>query len=256
MRQRISLFPGLSLGPLDSIVRYTGAVDATSSKAMPATNAEATSLLTAAGISANTLGLWLFGGAASGNISDSSGAAKTLTVTGTTTYQAAVTGWTATSWVPPAGALGMAINTTFPNVNASTPTLIIYAELVASGASRTIARYGDAFDDDCTFEETITPRIQGGEGDATRTVGASDPTGAVRPYAISCGSSVILASDQESIAVGTKAANGTTLTFGGDNGTTWWPNNSKYVLGWLIDAALSSAQIKTLFQTMGFSIPW
>lgn len=250
---------GPQVGPVPRPASVSSwSTDATSGYALPADGTEAAALLAAASISATTLGMWIFGSAASGNITDASGNSKTLTksVGSTVAYQQAVTGWTATATVFTANTEGMFSNNTFPNINATTPTLIMYGELVTEGALRTVMRYGDAYDDDCVMEQNTTPRILGGEGDATRTTGGSDPTGAVRPYAISCGASVILASDQESIAVGTKAANGTTVTFGGDNVTTNWPFVGKLVFGWLIDAALSSAQIKTLFQTAGWTIPW
>jgi hypothetical protein len=252
---RSGLQSGIRSGVNPSYGGATWSLDATSNKALPANATEANAILAAAGVSGSTVSLYLFGAPASGNVSDGVGG-KTLTATGTLAYQQTVSGWAAKSLNTTGGAAGIAQNNTFSNVNAAAYTIYFYAQLAIEGGTRTIMKFGDLFDDDACIEQSAASRLVCGEGDGTRTTGGSDPTGQVRPYALSVGANVVVANDLETIAVGTRACNGTTLVFGGDNTQTNLPGSVKYLLGWVVDATHSSVNIKAVFQAAGWTVPW
>lgn len=234
-------------------------VDATSGIGTPLTEAEAEAVLTDAGVgSPNVTSLWKFGTPASGDVSDSIGA-KTLTASGTWSYQQSVSGWSTKSMKSTAGTSGILTNTSFGNINANSYTVFLLAKTSVEGGTRSIFGMGDIFDDDACIEITSTPRLQVGEGDGTRTVGGSDPTGSTRWIVLridDTGNTVDGFTSQEKIIGGTQACNGTRIFFGGDNVQTWFPGNTDYLLAFITPVALTNTEIKAVLTSLGESPGW
>jgi hypothetical protein len=253
---RIGLNIGAAIGPR-SAGGQTWSVDATSGKALPVDAAEAAALLTAAGVTADTLALYHFGVPASGDVTDSSGNSKTLTAGGTTrAYQQAVTGWTAKSLKTTAGSAGKLTNNTFGNVNATSYTVILYALLAAGTAQRSIMRIGGSFDDDACLEMTSGELLSVGEGNGTRSNGASTIHGQVRPLVLridDTGNTVDGFTDAEKVVGGPQTCNGTELCFGGDNTQTHFPATCDYIFAWVIGAALTDQQLYDLLTEAGWA---
>lgn len=240
--------------------------DGTSNKAMPANIAEAAALLSVAGANGNTIGLYHFGAPASGNVSDSSGNGKTLTASGTWAYQQTVSGWVAKSIKSTAGTSAQLIDNTLANVNAQSYTLYLWAHVSVITTIRTIMHLGDVFDDSLSAQTIAAPpRLSLGNGfNNARVNGTSDPTAAPRPFVLSgaagvditAGVKCLLCTDQEAIASGVFAANGTELMFGGNGTDSWQPSTTDYLFGMLVDSAHSATTIKSVLQTAGWTIPW
>lgn len=235
--------------------------DATSNVYAPETIPEWTAALGVAGIATGTPSNLYLLQEASGNAADAIGS-KTLTAAGTLSYQQSVSGWSRKSIRTATGVAGTLKNTTFGNVNATSHLLLLYALNGTVASTRTVARMGDVFDDDATIEVTSTPRVQVGEGDASRSVGTASPVGAVRPYVLRINDTSNLVdafTDQEKIVGGAQACNGTELCIGGDNGQTWMPNDCDYLYCAVFSGAaaeLSDDDVRSLLQTLGWTVLW
>lgn len=237
-------------------------LDATSGLGTPLTEAEAEAVLSDAGVaSPNVTNLWLFGTPASGNISDVIGS-KTLTASGTWSYQQAVTGWSLQALESTAGTAARVLNTTFSNVNANSYVVfLLFAHLPAATGTRTLFRFGDTFDDDACVEITSsgTDVLNVGEGDGTRTAGSSDFTGAARWAVLridDTANTVDLFTTQDKIIGGTQACNGTELCFGGDNNQTWRPGDTNYMLSFIHTGTMTNTEIKAALTSLGYSPGW
>ena len=253
---------GSRVGSRVGLVRPGGAtwtLDATSGKAVPQTEAEANALLAAAGASGSAIALYRFGLVSATPVPDDVGS-RDLTIAGTVALEQTVAGWSTKSAKTTAGTSGTLQNTTFSNVNATSYTVYVLAKItVPLGALRTVFRMGDIYDDDATVECNATPVLSIGEGDATRTLGVSNPTGAVRPFVLridDTGNTVDAFTDQEKITGGAQACNGTALLFGGDNTQTNFPADCDYLLALVVNAAHSNAVVKAVIEEFGFTVPW
>lgn len=222
--------------------------DAASSKYLPSSSAQWSEQLTGSGI-ANPANLYLLQ-EASGNATDAIGG-KTLTASGTLTYQQAVSGWTRKAIVTTRGTAGKLVNNTFANVNASSFTLMLVALVDTTGAgstvARTIARMGTTFDGDACLESNATPRLQVGRGGtSSRVAGSTNPTGAVHVYFLrvdDTANTVDAFLNATKIVGGAQGCSGTELCFGGDNVQTWYPNDTAYLYAAAWTSALSDADI-------------
>lgn len=231
-------------------------IDATSNKAAPVSSTEAQALLTAAAVSSGTVtNFYPFFSTASGNVLDDVGS-KNLTAAGTWSYSQAVTGWSTQGIASSSGTSATFTNNTFANVNANNYTLFLLAKIDTPLGQRTVMRMGDVFDDDATFEITSSGFMAVGDGTPGRTTGAVDATSAARYWVLSIGTNVLLANDQELLTGGAKACNGTQLLFGGDNSQTWFPASTKYMIGFVVNAGLSSADIRAVLTEAGYTVAW
>lgn len=239
----------------------TWTLDATSGEATPLNKSEAEALLSAGGVaSPSVTNLYLFGAASSGDVVDEVGSLD-LTVSGTTTRQQAVSGWSLDSLQTTAGAAGKAINTGFGNVNANSYVVFLLAHLAEAqaGGVKTIMRLGDLFDDDATVNLTAAPAVQVGEGDGTYSTGTSDPLNAAHWFVLRIddgANTVDLFTDQDKIIGGTQSCNGTELCFGGDNSQTWLPPACRYMLAFVHTGTMTNAQIKDTLVAAGKTVPW
>jgi hypothetical protein len=237
--------------------------DATSLIYVPATAGEWTTTMAVAGIgSGNPASLWLCQ-EASGNLSDTIDS-NALTVAGANwTYRQAVTGWARLALkVTDASANHNAQNNaTVPDVQTTSALLygVVSMPAVAPGANRRIAHLnGTSL---ATIGFTTVPRLQcvtGGAGGSTVN-GTQNPTAAVRPIIICVNRAANTAkvySDQEKITGTQGTYTGVSIGWG-SSGATTPAIGLLYSALWTGAAAeMSDAQIKTLLQTLGWTIPW
>jgi len=237
--------------------------DATSSVYVPASAAEWTVTMAVAGIATgNPAALWLCQ-EASGNLADSIGA-NTLTVAGASyAYRQATTGWTRLAiTVPDASSNHNAQNNaTVPDVQTTSVLLygIVTMPAAAPAANRRLAHLDGTTGAIVQF--STTPRLQcvtGGAGGSTVS-GTANPVNATRPI-IACvnrtANTAKVYSDQEKIAGTQGTYSGVSIGWGSSSGTTP-AMGLLYSAMWTGSAAeMSDAQIKTLLQTLGWTIPW
>ncbi len=228
--------------------------DATSGKGVPATAAEFASL----GWTASNL--WLFQ-MASGNASDSIGAV-TLTAAGSIGYQTAVTGWTRTATTFTAEGGASVFSTTSIHDNAASSGLLLaYVRLTATpGATRDVMGFGSGTD--YRFANvTVAPVYQAAENGGGTTAGASNPGTSVRPVIVQVNRSesrFSVITDQEVVTEGwtNPAGGGSLLGIGGMIGGVA-PMEILYAAFFSGAAAeKTTAQIKTLLQTLGWTVAW
>src|SRR6185436_7096847 len=206
--------------------------DATSSVYVPASAAEWTVTMAVAGIATgNPAALWLCQ-EASGNLADSIGA-NTLTVAGASyAYRQATTVLLYGIVTMPAAA--PAANRRLAHLDGTTGAIVQFS---------------------------TTPRLQcvtGGAGGSTVS-GTANPVNATRPI-IACvnrtANTAKVYSDQEKIAGTQGTYSGVSIGWGSSSGTTP-AMGLLYSAMWTGSAAeMSDAQIKTLLQTLGWTIPW
>jgi hypothetical protein len=220
--------------------------DATSGKYLPSSSAQWTEMLASVGV-ANPTNLYLLQ-EPSGTAADSIGSMTLSVVAAGFTYQQAVTGWTRKSIKTTAGTPAILGNAAYANVNANSYTVLCLARVssVGLGLTRTLLRLGDTFNDDACLEINTTPRLQVGEGDGTRSVGASNPTDAVTRFWLridDAGNTVDAFQGSTKIVGGTQACNGTNLTVGGDDNETNMPATTDYMYIAVWSTAISDANI-------------
>ena len=236
--------------PLAGVTR-----DATSNKYAPANATEWAAVLAVAGISSGGPSLLWNCQEASGNLADSIGT-FTGTVTGTPiAYQQAVAGWS--RFGISGGEAGTAVVEstagTLPNPVTQAVLLLSYATITATpAATRVMQVTGNANQTIARFN--TTPRLQGVSGGNVAT-GTVSPVGGVRPYVTLydvTNNRVLVASDQEKLAPVRAAMTGQRHRLAFD-----FVGSILYHAAFFAAAAeLSDAQVKTLLQTLGFTIPW
>lgn len=218
--------------------------DAASGKYLPSNNSECTEWLAGTGLP-NLSNLWPHQ-EASGNFADVIGS-KTLTVANAPSYRQSVPSWTRLAARTTGGAAGYWANSTFPNVNANSYTLMRVARITAGfGITRSLISMGLSFDDDATLEVNTTPRLQVGEGDGTRSIGTTDPTGAVHVELLRIDDTDNIVDgflDGTKIVGGFRACNGQLVRVGGDNNDTWFPPTGDTLWLGLWDFPLSDSDI-------------
>lgn len=229
----------------------------------PANAAQWASILAVAGIgSGNPSLLWLLQ-EASGNAADSIGS-FTGTASGTLTYQSSSTGWSRKGIKTSAGVAGTIANTAagLPDVSTTSIMSLIYADLPgALGTTRTLKQLGTTFGNDITMQINNTPRLISIAG-ANSVTGTSNPGSAVRPLVLRSdrtNSRINGYSDQEKMTPAGLGGTGKNVLLGGDNTQTFFPDAVNYLYCAVFTGAaaeLTDAQVKTLLQTLGWSIAW
>jgi len=239
------------------------AQDATSGKYMPASSAQWTTTMAAAGIgSGNPSLLWL-GQEASGNLADSIGAfAGTANITA---YQQAVAGWAAKAFTLGAGAIANVVTTSasLPDISTTSCLMLGYVLFPASASTNlSVVTMGTTFGAQAFANLNATPKLVGG-ADPNTVAGTANPFGGVHPLVVQVnrgGSAAVICTEQEKLTP-TLAANpaGKKLWLGGDSSQTWAAAGTGhlYTAAFFGTAAeLSVAQLRTLLQTLGWSVAW
>lgn len=237
--------------------------DASSNVYAPASAAQWTQALGVAGITTgNPSGLWLLQEAA-GDAADSIGS-FTLTGGGGRTYQQAMPGWTRVGVKTTSGGQGnfKSTSASLPDISTTSALLLLYVGTVAAVATtRTLAQLGATFDGDTSARLNASEQIILARA-GTETPGASvfcDAT--VRPVVIKVdrtNNASAVYTDQEKIT-GVAAGAGKTVMIGADNAISWDSDALTYMFGALFVAGaaeMTDAKVKTLLQTLGWTIPW
>ena len=234
--------------------------DATSGIYTPATLAEWTTTMAAAGISSgNPSLLWLLQ-EASGSVADSIG-----TFTGTAggtgaTYANAVTGWSRKG----VGTTGDNQTAFWNNNSASLPSLATQSQLAlvyaivtsAPAANRDLFHMANTTVIAGGITSANHPRIAAG---ATTAIGTSDAHGVVKPWVLKhdhTNSAQVLYTDTEKLPVTFTALSGQVFRVGGGAATApaaVWLYACSFFLG---AAELTDAQVKKLLQTLGWTVAW
>jgi hypothetical protein len=229
--------------------------DAASGKYTPASAAEWAQVMAVAGIaSGGPSFLWLCQ-EASGNLADSIDTGP-ATVSGTPiNYQQAVAGWTRLAVTGGDAGTGLADSSSasLPDPSTQATLVLSYAIITATPAAiRQIDVIGTA--NVATVRVNTTPRLQMVSGGSVIT-GTSDPTGAVRPFVLlddPTGSRSVGYSDQEKLTATRAATTGKRSRMAFD-----FAGGFLYRAEFAGSAAqLNDAQVKTLLQTLGWTIPW
>ncbi len=240
------------------IVTTTWVVDATSNKALPRNVTEWATLLAAASITrGNPSLLWNLqqaGGVATDAIGTFTGG---LTGTGVT-FQQAVSGWTTTGVTFTNGGNAGFTNTDsgLPDLSATSLLVIGYAYVSAPSANSVLFKAGTSTNIRALIR-TGTVRFQGAHGVNSAT-GTVVPTGQVRPFVYrhnKTASTAMFASDQEKLVPTFGTVTGKQLIVG--DASINVPATYLMMTAFFGAAAeMTDAEVKTLLQTMNWTIPW
>jgi len=251
---RSGLNPSDSADPMSGVTR-----DATSGIYCPSTAGEWATTLAAAGIAAgNPTSVWLMQDSAT-TLLDAVGAFP-LPLGNTVTFQNAVTGWARKG----VGTADGGANCGFTSTDAGLPDpatvshlLLGYVSITgAPGGTRGAMLIGATNQHEGRGLATSRIRYQAVGNAADGTV---DPTGQVRPFVMRINitaSTNMFATDQEKQAPTFTAPTGRRIAFGGFNAAAI---PGRYLYGALFTstaAERSDANVKTLLQTLGWTIGW
>jgi hypothetical protein len=227
--------------------------DATSNIYTPLTLADWTTTLAVAGITSGNPGSAWSMQETSGNLADSIGA-RTFTQLGTApTYAQTVPGWTRKGLTFTETAT-MRFSTSTPAANIASALVIVYVRLTGAPtfAHRSIIEYPSLF-----AEATATPRFQANGG--SNTEGTVNPGTTVHALVMKSNvtalSSAVI-TEAEVIPCTWYNDGGTALILGGATNTPA-PFQVLWGVGFSgAPAELTNAQIKTLLQTLGWTVAW
>ena len=237
--------------PLSSVSR-----DATSGIYCPATLGEWTTVMSAAGIASGNPSIINLLQDASGNPTDASGNGFALTASGTPVdYQQAVSGWSRFAITGSDGGTGVLDNTSasLPDPTAASLMMLTYAITTATPAAiRNYQVWGTGTI--TTTRINTTPRFQGLSG-ASTTTGTAAITGPVRPIVMQfdrTNNVVRCATDLEILTPAIAATAGKRHRISLDVTGGYLYNATFFNAA----AEMSQANIKTLLQTLGWTIAW
>lgn len=251
---------GTGGNPMTSVTR-----DATSLIYCPATAAEWTTTMSVAGLSSGNPSLLWLSQEASGDLTDSIG-----TFTGTASgwnYQQAVTGWTRSAVSADVASARIIFNAAagLPDINTASCLVLTYHSFPAVEAP---AGYYSLVTMGPTFGSQIAANISGTAKltavvDPNSAAGAADPRNAVHPIVIRVnrtGGNAAVYTDQEKLTAALDATpTGKKIAIGGDNVNYWTEDGGGYLYTaafFNAAAELSDAQVKTLLQTLGWTVAW
>lgn len=237
----------------------TWTVDAMSGMGVPVDATEWAAVLAAAGIASGGPSALTLCQEAAGNLADSIGAFTLAFAGAGRTYQNAVAGWTRKSvGIPDANNTAIWSNTdpALPDLSTTSHLRICYALVGAPASTRNMWLNGTATV--CAMQITATPRLTVIDGANTAT-STTDPTGAVRPFVQRHDKTNARAggfTDVDKVLPAIGAATGKKLTLGVGSNV-----NGPYQFLYCADffgaaAELTDAQIKTLLQTLGWTVAW
>lgn len=232
--------------------------DATSLIYCPSTAAEWNTTLAVAGIgSGGPTSLYLCQ-EASGNLADSIGT-NTLTLAGAGhLFQQPVAGWSRLAATTTDGAVGQKWLNSTTSPDAPTTSVLIYAILRLPAVAPAAARDLIMVSSNADLRFNTTNKLRAGFGASADLVNSSN--GTIQPIVIkidNAGTVEAVYTQQEKF-IGTYAVPATAhfLSLGGQS-TTAGDVGYMYVTEFAGAAAvLSDAQVKTLLQTVGYTVPW
>lgn len=255
--RNISIGPriGIGMGGSASVASMANvSLDATSGKYCPATAGEWVSTMAVSGIGGIGPSLLWLCQDASGNLADAIGA-FTATVTGAPlTYQAAITGWSRFGITGGDAGTGAAASTSggLPDPASASTLMLGYAISALPAAQRNMQIIGSANSSSSQVRSTNTARLVSGVNSA---IGVSNMIGQVRPIVLLydvTGNRALLYTDQDKISTTRFGATGKSLQL-----SFSFPGSWLYACAFFGSAAeLSDAQVKTLLQTLNWTIPW
>lgn len=234
--------------------------DSSSQKAVPASAAEWTTLMAAAGLATGNPSLLWKCQEAAGNLADSIGT-FTGTATGTVFgYNTAVAGWTRTGLSLSNGGTNQVANVDagLPDTLTASMMVLAYILPIASGGSRDFINVGT----------TVQARGRMSNGNkqiavsgANSSLGTLDIIGSVRPMVMRhnrTAGSMLLVTDVNEKLVPTFDATVTGKSIKLGDATARSPNFVCLYLAAFFNAAaeMTDAQVKTLLTTMNWTIPW
>lgn len=239
--------------------------DAASGIYCPANAAEWATTLSVAGIlSGGPSLLWALQEAA-GNVADSIGA-FTGTASGTLVYQSAVAGWTRKGILTTTGVAGLiqSVAAGLPDLSTSNFLALTYVKFGANPATtRSVLQMGPTFATRGAVEHPATDVLRVFDTTNQSATGVVSPASLAKPLVLRVNRTATLVtgfSDVEKLSPtwdATLAGKG--LSLGGDNVQTWFPgaDSFMYLVGFFNAAAqLTDAQVKTLLQTLGWTVTW
>jgi hypothetical protein len=245
---RVGSFGGAVANPMAGVAQ-----DATSSKYVPATAAQWTTTMSAAGIATgNPTSLWLCQ-EASGSLADSIGTQTLPSEGARQSYGNVISGWTrkALQSVGDGWYLGAS---PAPDPATTSSLTLVYALVGAGSGIIVTANTGQTWGTRLSPSASLT-RVESG---ATFTDGAVDPTGSSRPWVYKLDRSRVTGNgytDQEklSVALGSPTGPGTYFS----NSTLVAGCSILYVAQFTGTAAeLSDANVRSLLQVLGWSPAW
>ncbi|HKP07589.1 MAG TPA: hypothetical protein VJU58_10095 [Microbacterium sp.] len=227
----------------------------------PATAAEWTTVLTAAGDATGGPSAVYTFQEASGNLVDQVGT-FTCAVSGTgLAYQVTESGWTRKAITTTEGASGLFLNTDagLPDISTNSCLVLTYVRTVSSISRRSIFGLGPA-GSRCSAERELTTGVPVIMDFPQQASGTIDPSGVVRPWWLQINQAASFAgilTDQEKIVPSwSGTAAGKRLTYG-------ILQNNCSTAAYLYSAVFfnaaaekSLAAIKSISQTLGWTIPW
>lgn len=240
------------VGTVDPMAGVTK--DATSGIYAPATLSEWNTTMSAAGLATGApSAVWPLQ-EASGNPADVLGAYP-LTAT-SLTYQTAVSGWSrkAVSWT--ASSTSKAA-TSIPNTSSSSVLLLLYFYMGATpGGTRALGGFGGGTG--ATIEVLTTGNLRCADGANTADGATAMTANVVQPTVLrynNTAGNTTLYTDKEKITPLYAALSGTTVAIGSANSVTTVAGGCLYGVMFLGAAAeLSDAQVKSLIQTLGWTV--
>jgi hypothetical protein len=251
---------GPAVGPAADEVSAGVAItkDATSNIYIPQNASEWTALMALAGLATGGPSAVYTFQDASGNPVDSVGG-FTLTAAGTgISYQNAVTGWSSKAINTTAAGTGSLTATAAGLPDPSTTSVMVLSYVnITSSVLAGIHGYG-ALSTRQAMEATATPRLQAVSG-ANLAGGTNSPINQVRPLVTRynfTASTALGASDQEKLVPTFTATTTKNLVYG-NFGRACAAAQYLYSAVFFGPAAeQTDAQLKTMLQTLGWSIPW
>lgn len=243
--------------------------DAMSGIYCPSTAAQWTQTLAVAGITTGNPSAWWLMQEAAGNPADASGNGFALTASGTLLYQQSVTGWTRKAIQTTLGVAGIMQSAAsgLPDIATQSCLLLGYVTVLPPtvATDRTLMQMGANFSSAASAQLVLGApnRRMRYALDPNVVTGSDDPSTAMRPYAIKVDRTNTIGAlytDIEKLApalIATPA--GKTVLFGGDNGQTDFPDTCQHAYGaafFLGAAEISDAKMRSLYQTLGWTVLW
>lgn len=262
----IGLTVGPQVGPVPpSSAALPYSTDAASGKAVPASSAEWSAFISAAGLSVSAPSYLHLCQEASGNLADTIGG-LTLTANGSPAYQQAVAGWTRL------GVKGDALtanqrfrNITAPNPSTTSMAMFAYVAVGALDATvRSVLGFGAISDTNVSAYVNAAPVVSRFKyresANISDTSTAIDYAGLVVPMMLlvdHTGTRARFYTNQERLSPTYGLPSTATTYFLGADAGTWAATTILYSCGWTGAAAeISDANVKALFTALGYSPPW
>lgn len=239
--------------------------DAASGIYVPANAAEWASVMSAAGISSGGPSLLWSLQETSGNVADSIGA-FTGAASGTLTYSSAVAGWTRVGIKTTSGFAGIVVNSSasLPDISSASFTAVLYVALGGNPATtRSIIQMGPTFATRGALEHPTTDVLRVFDTSNQAATGTLSIANTVKPLVLRVNRTTSLVTgytNSEKLSpIWDATIAGKGIQIGGDNIQTWFPGSDTfmYFAGFFNTAAeMTDAQIKTLLQTLGWTVTW